>query len=322
MLGRFFLGAEHDQHVLAGLDAAAVDLADADAADVGRVIEGGDLQLQRRVDIGIRCRDMLEHGVEQGLHVFARLVEFHRRPAVEAGGIDDREIELLVGGAQLVEQVEGQVDRIVGIGSIAVDLVDQHDRAQAKRQRLLGNETGLRHRAFGSIDQQHHAIDHAEHALDLAAEIGVARGVDNVDMHAFVFDRGVLGKNRDAAFLFQVVGVHDALDQLLVCGEGAGLAEKLVDQGGFTVVNVSDDGDVANRTSGHGEGLKNQRRDSTTRAAMQHPFLADFAIYSAQTGAGMQQLRRRNFGIDRTATSIHTSQTFAFPILWEPARCV
>jgi hypothetical protein len=39
----------------------------------------------------------------------------------------------------------------------------------------------------------------------------------------------------------------------LVSGKGAGLAKQLVNQGGFTVVNVSDDGDVANRTSGHGK---------------------------------------------------------------------
>ena len=196
---------------------------------------------------------MLEHGVEQRLHVFARLIQFHRRPAVEAGSINDGEIELLVGGAQLVEQVEGQIDRLIGIGTVAVHLVDQHDRAQAEGQRLLGHEAGLRHRAFGGIDQQHHAIDHAQHALDLAAEVGVARGIDDVDMNAFVLDRGVLGKNRDATLLFQVVGIHDALDQLLVGGEGAGLAEQLVDQGGFAVVNVGDDGDVANRTSGHGK---------------------------------------------------------------------
>ena len=81
----------------------------------------------------------------------------------------------------------------------------------------------------------------------------MTRGVDDVDVNALVLDRSVLGKNRDATFFFQVVGVHDALDQLLVSGKGAGLAEQLVNQGGFTVVNVGDDGDVADRASGHGK---------------------------------------------------------------------
>jgi hypothetical protein len=56
----------------------------------------------------------------------------------------------------------------------AVDLVDQHDRLQAKAQRLAEHELGLRQRAFGRVDQQHHAVDHRQDALDLAAEVGVA----------------------------------------------------------------------------------------------------------------------------------------------------
>ena len=47
----------------------------------------------------------------------------------------------------------------------------------------------------------------------------------------------------------------NALVHLLVRGEGAGLAQKLVDQGGFAVVNVGDDGDVADR-AGHGLHLQ------------------------------------------------------------------
>jgi hypothetical protein len=41
-----------------------------------------------------------------------------------------------------------------------------------------------------------------------------------------------------------VVAVHHALGDLLVA-EGAGLAQQLVDQGGLAVVDVGDDGDVA-----------------------------------------------------------------------------
>ena len=69
-----------------------------------------------------------------------------------------------------------------------------------------------------------HAIDHTQHALDLAAEVGVARRVDDVDVDAPYFDRGVLGKDRDAR-LFEVVRIHDAFDHAAVVGgEGTGLA--------------------------------------------------------------------------------------------------
>ena len=57
---------------------------------------------------------------------------------------------------------------------------------KSQRERLARNEAGLRHRAFDGIDQQQHAVDHRQHALDLAAEIGVPGRVDDVDMRAVV----------------------------------------------------------------------------------------------------------------------------------------
>ena len=65
-----------------------------------------------------------------------------------------------------------------------VDLVDDHDRAQTQRQRPLQHGARLRHRPFDGVDQQQAAIGHVEHALDLAAEIGVAGRVDDVDLDA------------------------------------------------------------------------------------------------------------------------------------------
>ena len=225
---RFFFRSEHHHHVLAGLNAATNDLADANTTHVRRVIQCRNLQLQRRIDISIRCRNVRQNGVEQRLHVFARLIQFQSRPAVEARGIHNREIQLFVGSTQLIEQIKGQIHCLIRIGAIAVNLIDQHDRTQAKGQRLLRYEAGLRHRAFSSIHQQYHAVDHAQYAFDFTTEVGVTRGIDDVDVHAVVFNSGVLGKNRDATFLFQIVGVHDALNQLLVSGKGAGLAQQLV----------------------------------------------------------------------------------------------
>src|SRR3546814_11097522 len=60
-------------------------------------------------------------------------------------------------------------------------LVDDDDRTQAERQRFAGHELGLRHRPFGRIDEQDDAVDHRQDAFDLAAEIGVARRIDDVD---------------------------------------------------------------------------------------------------------------------------------------------
>ena len=68
------------------------------------------------------------------------------------------------------------------IGARPVDLVDDDDRRAAERERLAQHEARLRHRPVERVDDEQHAIDHAQDALDLAAEIGVARRVDDVDL--------------------------------------------------------------------------------------------------------------------------------------------
>ena len=115
---------------------------------------------------------------------------------------------------------------------------------EPKRKRLAGHELGLRHRPFGRVDQQDHAVDHATDPLDLGAEVGVARRVDDVDVRAVPFDRRALGENGDPALLFEVVRIHRPLLDTLVVAERARLAKKLVDKGRLAVIDVGDDRDV------------------------------------------------------------------------------
>jgi len=81
----------------------------------------------------------------------------------------------------------------------------------------------------------------------------VARGVDEVHLGAAPLHAGRLGENGDATLAFLVVVVHHALHYVLVRGEGAGLAQQFVDQRRFAVVNVRDDGDVANELVQEGD---------------------------------------------------------------------
>ena len=73
----------------------------------------------------------------------------------------------------------------------------------------------------------------------------MARSVDDVDSRVVPFDRGALGENRDPALFLEIVGIHRALFHALVVAEGAGLAEQLVDERSFAVIDVSDDRHVA-----------------------------------------------------------------------------
>ena len=110
---------------------------------------------------------------------------------------------------------------------------------------LRDHELGLRHRPFGRVDEHDRAVHHAQDALDLAAEIGVAGGVDDVDAGVLPDDRGRLGQDGDAALLLEIVRIHRALFHALVFAEAAGLLEQLVDEGRLAMVDVGDDGDVA-----------------------------------------------------------------------------
>ena len=213
---------------------------------------------------------MAQHHFEQRRHVGLGIVRRFRHPALLGGAVEDREIELVVGRVERGEEIEALVDDFARTGVRLVDLVDADDGLEADLERLADHELGLRHRAFGGVHQHDRAVDHREDALDLAAEIGVAGGVDDVHAGVFPKHRGRLGENGDAAFLFEIVRVHDALGDPLVVAEGAGLLEQTVDQRGLAVVDVGDDGDVAqfhgaNQLSADaGKGQRTARSPSRT----------------------------------------------------------
>ncbi len=132
----------------------------------------------------------------------------------------------------------------------AVDFVDDDHGAQSALQGFAQYKTCLRHRAFAAVDDENGAVDHTENALYFAAEVGVSGGVDDVDQMPFVAHGCVLGENGDAALALQVVGVHDAVDDFLVFAEDARLTQEAVDECGFAVVDVGDDGHVADMGDG------------------------------------------------------------------------
>ena len=102
-----------------------------------------------------------------------------------------------------------------------VDLVDRDDRLQPEGQGLPGDEAGLGHRPLGGVHQDEHAIDHPKDPLHLAAEVGVAGGVHDVDLHVLVMNGRILGHDGDALLALEVDGIHDTLDHVLVGPEDA-----------------------------------------------------------------------------------------------------
>ena len=173
------------------------------------------------------------------------ILEVADGPALAAGRIDDREVQLRIRRAERAEQIEGRVDRALGIAARTIDLVDDQDRAQAQRQRLAGHEARLRHRAFEGVDQQANTVDHLQDALDLAAKVGVSGRVHDVDTRALPRDRGELREDRDAALALEVVRIHRAVGDDLAGTERTRLPQEPVDERRLAVIDVRDDRDVA-----------------------------------------------------------------------------
>ena len=234
-------------HRVALLDPAVADPAQRQPADVGRGVQVGDQRLEGMPLLVGRRRDALGQQVEEHLEIRAvgHVLGGQGRLPGAGVAVHDRELDLLLVRAEIHEQLVHGVDDLRGPGVGTVDLVDDADHRQPGLERLAQHEAGLGQRALAGVDEQQHAVDHRQAPLHLAAEVGVARRVDDVDGQIAVVDGGVLGQDGDAFLPFEVHRVHDPLGDLLVGPEGSGLAEHGVHQRGFAVVDVGHDGDIA-----------------------------------------------------------------------------
>jgi polyphenol oxidase len=162
-----------------------------------------------------------------------------------ARGVEHREVELLVGGVERDEQVEDLVEHFVGRASGRSILLITTIGLRPRPSALPSDELGLRHRAFGGVDQQDDAVDHREDALDLAAEIGVAGGVDDVDAVSRSIRRGGLARMvMPRSFSRSLESIARSSTRWL-SRKVPDWRSRLVDERGLAVVDVGDDGNVA-----------------------------------------------------------------------------
>ena len=240
---RAILAQHLKRHVEAG--AALFEPPGQHAAEEVVIVEDGGDHGERRVLVQRRRLHVAQHQVEHRRQIDALAVQRFGRPALTARGVEHREVQLVVGGAEGGEQIEHFDMHFVRTGVLAVDLVDHHNRLDAAGERLADHELGLRQHAFSGIDQHDGAIDHVQDPFDFATEVGVARGVDDVDAGIFPHHRGALGENGDAAFALQIIAIERAFGDVLVVAESAGLLQKLVNKRGLAMIDVRDDGDIA-----------------------------------------------------------------------------
>ena len=164
---------------------------DGDASCVVAVVEAGDEHLWCAFEY-LRLRNVLQDAVEQIRYVLRGCLPVFGHPALLGGAVDDGEVELLFRSVEVAHQVEHHFIHFFRTAVGLIDLIDDDDRFQAYLKCFLQDEARLWHRSLEGIDQEQASVGHVEHALHFAAEVRVARSVDDVYLCIFVVDADVL----------------------------------------------------------------------------------------------------------------------------------
>ena len=234
----------NDVHGCAEANRPAVHTANPQTPEIVTVVNRGHQHLKRGSCVPRWWWNMGNDCIQQRCEVGTLLVQFVLCNTLLGNAVDGREVNLLVGCPERKEELKHLVEDFMRPCVLPVNLVDDDNRFEVKIQRFLENEFGSGERTFRRIDQQKNPFDHGERAFHFPAEVGMPGSVNDVDFYAVIVYGSVFGQNGDAAFPFQVVGVHDPGDELLVRPERPGLAEHVIHKRRLPVVDVRDNGNV------------------------------------------------------------------------------
>ena len=99
----------------------------------------------------------------------------------------------------------------------------------------------MSHGTLCGTDNQAYSINHAEDSLNLPTKIMMPRCINNVNIVGVIENVGALGEDSNAFFSLQLIGVQRAL----LVDVDTPIPQKWVNEGSFTVVDVSNDGNVS-----------------------------------------------------------------------------
>ena len=150
------------------------------------------------------------------------------------------------------------VHQFQGMAPGPVPLVDHRDDRDPTVLTHLEQLQRLRLKAFRGVDEHHRAVDGRQHPVGVFGEVGVARGVEQVDDAIAVRELQRRRRDRDAPGLLHVHPVRHrrATARLAVdragFGDRPGVQRQRLGQRGFAGVGMADDGErsAAARLSG------------------------------------------------------------------------
>ena len=233
----------HHAHDLAGLKHAVEDANQHHDAQIGVVPRIDQQGFQGRGGVALRRRQAGDDGFQHIVDADAGLgAAKHRVRGVQADDI----LDLLA--------------HPLGLGCRQVDLVEDRDDLVVVVDGLVDIGQGLGLDALGCIDHQDGAFAGGQAAADFIGKVDVPRRVHQIEdvglaVFGLVVEAHGLGLDGDAALALDIHGIEHLFLHLAL-GQAAGGLDQPVGQGGFAMVDVRDDGEVADTGQGraHGRG--------------------------------------------------------------------
>ena len=234
-----------NRHVHTALERATMHTSHSDTSRVGTIIERCDQHLSRSIQL-LWSRNRFQNHIHQVVDVVSRFVPILAHPTLLSRAIHHREVQLVLRCIEVEHQVEHHFIDLFRAAVWLIDLVHYDHRLQSNLECLLQHKTSLRHRTLKGIHQQDTTVCHVEHALHLATEVAVSWSVNHVDFHSFIINTNVLGKNCYTTLALELIVIQNQISCLLVLSEQMTSHQHLIDQGGFSVVNVCNNCNVSN----------------------------------------------------------------------------
>src|SRR5947207_14586567 len=139
-------------------NATADDAPERNSSQVIAVIQVRDQHLKEWLIRNFWRWHMLHNRLEKRRHVFVVFVQFAHGKTVLRAGVNDWEIELLVGRLEFDEEIENLVQDFVRPRVFPVDLVDDNNRLQFILHRFAQNKTRLRLWPIVRVDNDQDAV--------------------------------------------------------------------------------------------------------------------------------------------------------------------
>ena len=229
-----FVGGPRGHHLdlHPGADGALHDPEIDDDPPVGVILAVKDQGLEGGLRIALGrgnvVDDVLQHRVDVEPHLGRDLGRVH-------GGQADDVLDLMLD--------------LLGVGGGQIDLVHHRADLQVVLQGQIGVGQGLGLDALGGVHHQDGALTGRQRAGDLVVEVHMARGVDEVELILLpvlspVIELDRPGLDGDAPLPLQVHVVQQ-LALHLPLGDGVALLDQPVGEGGFAMVDMGDDTEIA-----------------------------------------------------------------------------